>query len=178
MTFHGLDGDDGTVKFSKPLFAGPDGLATANAVLQSSTGTIDADATNDGPPGLQFVNFSGRIGVADGVGFTVSARRNTARGGGGFADVGFVNAAGLDLRAISIAGDLGRIVAGDGANADAPAVRSLTVQSVGELGLSTQAAGATLPSTITGPLGALTIKGHLRDATRPSTSPARLVRSR
>jgi hypothetical protein len=63
-------------------------------------------------------------------------------------------------------GDLGRIDAGNTGIATAPALKALTVHSMGLLGTSTQIAGAaSLTSAIAGPLGKLVIKSDLRAAT-------------
>lgn len=141
VTFHDLDRDDVTVKFSKPVLGS---AATANAVLKFNAGTIDADPANDTPQQLQLIDLTALpADVAAGLGITVTAKRNATRGGDGFGDVGFINANGIDL---------GRIVAGLPDATDTSAVKSLTVQSMGELGVSTQAAAGTLVSIFNGPL--------------------------
>jgi hypothetical protein len=86
--------------------------------------------------------------------------------GDGHVDIGAIDASGgggIDLGAILIDGDLGQIDAGDG-NAKTPGLKSLTVQTLGGLGLTTQGGVGDLVSTIQGPLGALTVKGDVTDA--------------
>ena len=85
-------------------------------------------------------------------------------GGDGFVNVGRIDATGLDVGAVKIAGDLGQIDAGNAETAKGYALKSLTVQSLGEFGTATQAAGGDLISNINGALGTLTVKGNLRDA--------------
>ncbi|HEV7402118.1 MAG TPA: autotransporter-associated beta strand repeat-containing protein [Chthoniobacteraceae bacterium] len=87
---------------------------------------------------------------------TITAKRGPL-GGDGFVNVGYVNAAGVDLGAVSIAGDLGRI--------DVGAVTSLTVQSLGGFGLATQLGAGSLTSHFTGKLGRLTVKSSIHGAT-------------
>jgi len=70
-------------------------------------------------------------------------------------EVGFINATGIALGAVQVQGDLGRIDAGDGVTS--PGLASLTVQSMGQFGTTTQAAGGSLESDIEGALGALTV---------------------
>lgn len=96
-----------------------------------------------------------------GANLTITAKR-TAAGGDGFANIGYVSATGVDLGTVKIDGDLGRI--------DAGVVKSLTVQSLGALGVTSQAAGGTLVSNFTGSLGRLTVKASIHDATLLGTA--------
>jgi hypothetical protein len=80
-----------------------------------------------------------------------------------FVNIGFINAAGVDLGKVTIDGDLGRILAGDD-NSVTAAAKKLTVGSIGVQGLNTQDAGGTLVSKFLGRLGSLTIKGDFKDA--------------
>lgn len=96
-----------------------------------------------------------------GANLTITAKR-TAAGGDGFANIGYVNAIGVDLGTVRIDGDLGHI--------DAGVVKSLTVQSLGALGVTSQAAGGTLVSNFTGNLGRLTVKASIHDATLLGTA--------
>jgi autotransporter-associated beta strand protein len=91
-----------------------------------------------------------------GTKLTITARP-TAAGGDGFANVGYINATGVALGAVSVDGDLGRI--------DADAVKSLTVRSLGGLGLTSQAAGGSLVSNFSGSLSKLTVKASIHGAT-------------
>src|SRR6185436_20152566 len=62
--------------------------------------------------------------------------------------------------AITIKGDLGRITAGNN-EFTTPGVKSLTAQSIGQYGITTQAAGGDLVSNIAGALGALTVRSDI-----------------
>jgi hypothetical protein len=162
LTFHDQDGDDVTLKFSKPVLTS---IATANAVLKFNTGTVDADARNDTVQQLQLIDLTALpAGAATGLGFTLVGKASKTRGGDGSVNVGFIKATGIDLGTISVGGDLGRIMAGVADATDKPAVKSLTVKSIGEFGVSTQSPGGSLVSTFNGSLPSLMVKGNLRDA--------------
>lgn len=60
-------------------------------------------------------------------------------GGDGLVNVGFLSAAGRDLGAVKIAGDLGAIVCGDGATDSGFGLKSLTVRTLGRFGAATGA---------------------------------------
>jgi hypothetical protein len=78
--------------------------------------------------------------------------------GNGRVDVGYLNATGVDLRSVTIGGDLGQIDCGDG-NPLKPAIKSLNVRSLGERNTSTQDSPvANLHSDIAGDLEGLTVK--------------------
>lgn len=81
-------------------------------------------------------------------------------GGDGLANVGYINATGIDLGAVTVHGDLGRIDAGTGGPTSV-AVRSLTAVSMGRFGTTTQGAGPSLYSNLHGALGSLTVHGDL-----------------
>ena len=85
-----------------------------------------------------------------------------AGGGDGLANIGFINATGVDLGKVTIKGDLARIVAGDAVTADDPGVKSLNVRTLGVLGLATGAAN--LDSVITGALGTMKVARDFSDA--------------
>jgi hypothetical protein len=112
-----------------------------------------------GPVGLQLQKIDLSDPVFQGTSLTISAKRGTV-GGDGYVDVGFVQHTGRDLGKVVIDGDLGRISGGD-ATVATPAVKSLTVQSMGVYGLSTQDAGS-LTSSLEGGMGKLTVKADLR----------------
>ena len=80
--------------------------------------------------------------------------------GDGLADVGFLNAKGLDLGVVKIGGDLGRIKAGD-ANTTDGACATLRIGTMGARGTGTQAAGGDLGSSFLGKLGTLKSTGSL-----------------
>jgi hypothetical protein len=146
LTFTDVDGDVVTIKTSK----GTDAQLAA-AVVREASGLGD-----------QIVEINLTDPVFAGTNLSVTGKRAN-ESGNGFVNVGFVNAAGNDLGKVNIKGDIGRIVAG---NSDAkPGIGSLTVHSIGALGLSTQdSEGASLESFITGPLGPVSVKTNVIDA--------------
>jgi len=77
-------------------------------------------------------------------------------GGNGLANVGFVNATGVKLGSVTVKGDLGRIDAGNGTGT---AIKSLSVNSLGRLGLDSQSGLGTTSqeSAFSGSLGPLTV---------------------
>jgi hypothetical protein len=82
-------------------------------------------------------------------------------GGDGLVNVGYINATGIDLGAVKVAGDLDKIVAGNGVGTK-PGIGSLSVQSLGVKGITTGALN--LESDITGRLGALNVRGNVFEA--------------
>lgn len=141
-TYRDIDGDLVTVKTTKGAFDGSEfiGIATTPANGgQLERLILDADFT--------------------GASITFTAKR-TADGGNGFVNVGFVDATNVNLGAVTIPGDLGRIRAGDGSNV--PALKALTVQSMGLLGVSTQGPGNSLSSAMNGDLSKLVVKHDVR----------------
>lgn len=79
-----------------------------------------------------------------------------------FANVGYINATGIDLGKVRVKGDLGQIDAGDGDSAK-PALKGLSVASLGARGLTTQEdpATASLHSDINGDLRKLSVKSDI-----------------
>src|SRR5262249_8819468 len=100
-------------------------------------------------------------GGFDGAGLTVTVAKVTD--GDGLANIGYINSTGHDLGVVTVKGDLGQIDAGS-SSATVPAIKSLTVNSLGRLGTDAQAPGGDLESDITGALGALTVKHDLSTA--------------
>lgn len=86
---------------------------------------------------------------------TFSAVRSN-KGGDGFVNVGYIDATGVALGAVSLKGDLGKV--------DAASLSSLSVGSLGKLGTSTQSAGGSLISTISGSLPTLVVRTQIVDA--------------
>lgn len=145
-TFRDVDGDLVMVKTSKGAFDGSEfsGIETGpNGAGQLQRLMLDAD-------------FSG-------ANITFTAKPGAA-GGNGFVNIGFLDATGVDLGTVSVPGDLSRLSAGTvGETPERPALKSLTVQSLGVLGSSTQGVGSVFPSVnLLGALPKLTISGDLR----------------
>jgi hypothetical protein len=141
FAFTDMDGDHVTVRISK----GRPGDATF--VLQ------DAGAGQQ----LQTIELNGSP-VFDGAKIVVRAK--DAGDGNGLANVGFIDASGVDIFSVSVDGDLGRIYAGDNISRT-PALRALVVDSLGEAGISTQEDGGSNNSIIIGALGFLSVKNDI-----------------
>ena len=114
-TYTDEDGDIVNVRFSKPL------LTTGNvASIIATTPTGVGDH-------LDKIDLNGLIG-ASGTDIFVVTR--VAGNGDGLANVGIIDATGVDLGAVQVHGDLGQILAGDSAT-DTRGMRSLAVHSFG-----------------------------------------------
>jgi len=141
-----VDGDSVKVIATEPVFT-------------PAMFTFDNAFNTPGPQQLRTIDLSG-IGTANnslGLYFTVKR----AQSGDGLANVGRINATGIDLGRVEVAGDLGDIDAGDGTTST-PGLASLTVQSLGNLGFST--GSQDLTSDIVGMLARLTVKGDVNEA--------------
>ncbi|HEV7403389.1 MAG TPA: hypothetical protein VGO11_10695 [Chthoniobacteraceae bacterium] len=149
-TYTDGDGDLVKVKFSKGI------LSAAN--LAGVLVTTAVDPTHDQ---LQKIDLTvaGLVVPAGGTSITVTVTPKLP--GDGFANIGYINATGLDLGAVTIRGDLGAIDAGD-ATTKTPGLKGLTVQSYGVLGLTTGAPD--LESDIVGALSKLTVKEDMKGA--------------
>ena len=148
--------------------------------IQVSKGTLDqADftlvAAGSGAD-LRKINFSDDAGEFAGANLTITAKRDTFAGNG-FVNVGFIDSTGADLGKVSIKGDLGRINTGQ-PNSGKLAVKSLTVQSMGALGLATQDAGGSLASEFAGSTGAIVVKSDLDGVTLAATGSIESVKVR
>ncbi len=149
-----MDGDFVTVKTSR----GTDGELSVILTLAPEGLGME----------LREIDFSANAAVFFGTDFAVTAKRTSA-GGDGHVNVGYIDAtaaddgASLNVGNVRIGGDLGRINAGT-ASASVAAVKSLTVQSMGEFGTSTQGASASLESSLIGALGKLAVAGNIREA--------------
>ncbi len=135
--------------------------------IEVSKGTLDQSdfvlvAAGTGAD-LRKINFSDDAGEFAGANLTITAKRGTFSGNG-FANVGFIESTGADLGKVSIKGDLGRINAGLPGSGKL-SVKSLTVQSMGALGLATQDAGGSLASEFAGSTGAILVKSDLDGVT-------------
>jgi hypothetical protein len=142
-TYTDVDGDLVTIKVSTGDLNGA-GFSSVNAGVGEQ---------------LRQIDLSG--GGFDGANLTITVKK--APGGDGLANVGHIESTGHDLGKVTIPGDLGQIDAGNGDPA-VPAVKSLSVRSMGRLGTATQGPGGSLQSDIVGALGTLTVKGDLVEA--------------
>jgi hypothetical protein len=150
-TYTDVDGDLVKVKFSKGILS----AANVGSVLV----TVPIDATHDQ---LQNIDLTvGTLAVpAAGTSITVTVTPKLP--GDGFANIGYINATGLDLGPVTIRGDLGAIDAGDGVTKTA-GLKGLTVQSFGALGTTT-GAPMDMESDIVGALSKLTVKEDMNGA--------------
>jgi parallel beta-helix repeat protein len=147
-TWRDIDGDLVTLKSSKAVLSPDDFLFLADG---------------NGGQQLALLDLSDDPGAAKAT-IKLSAKRDPlVPQGNGRVNVGFLNAAGVDLASVSISGDLGRIEAGD-ANSKTPALKTLTVGSLGFFGLTTQSPGGSLASELKGNLGSLIVRGDLNGA--------------
>lgn len=153
VTYTDVDGDLVTVKSSK---------GTSDDLFAALT---FSSADPAAPRQLQNVDLSTNAVFAD-TNLTITAKRTQA-GGDGFVNVGRIDASdidggtAIDLGSVKIDGDLGRINAGDSNIADA-AMKSLAVQSMGRMGISTGA--NSLFSIVTGGIGKVAIAGDFFEA--------------
>ena len=146
LTYQDIDGDNVTVSFSKPILND----ANANNVFTFDSGTVDG--SNAIKQQLQRIDLTVIGAAAIGTNISVVAARSAITGGDGFANVGHIKADELGLGAVLIDGDLGRIDAGDSTTLK-QAIASITVQSWGRFGFSTQPAGGDFQSSIYGHVG-------------------------
>lgn len=110
---------------------------------------------------LQRIDFDGRETLFDGANLTIKAVR-TAGVGDGRVNVGYIDASFVNLGAVVVPGDLGRIDVGTNSPIK-PALKSLTVDSMGRFGVSTQT-GGDLDSTILGNVGTILVKSNMKEA--------------
>ena len=137
------DGDLVTVRFSRP---GLDPSNIAAILVTTPSGAGDH---------LDKINLSG-ITAASGVDIVVKTR--VAGNGDGLANVGILDATGVDLGTVTIHGDLGQILAGNAAT-DTRAIRSLNLHT---FGVAATIAGITLgPSNVLGSVGSLVVTGDM-----------------
>ncbi len=160
LIYQDVDGDNVTVVLSKG------GLTTNNAnnVFTFSSGPGAVNGSTTIPEQLQEIDLTALSTSANGTGVKVTAARSPTTHGDGFANVGFITAANINLGSVSIKGDLGKIVAGT-ATGTTSSLASLTVQSMGRFGTTTQPPGGDLQSSIARSIGTVTIKSDLDGAT-------------
>jgi hypothetical protein len=181
VQFKDTDGDLVTVKFSKALFTetGSALNVVLDAVFKFKDPThhvrVSTDSTTPGSADdvneLALIDITalanlGAKNPAAGAGITITATPHNGAGND-LVNIGCIRAAtsfvlGTNLGAVVVDGDLGQIDAGDPSKS--VGVASLTVQSMGLVGLASQNAGGSLESNITGALGKLVVKGDFVDA--------------
>ena len=99
VTYKDVDGDLVTVEISQPLF----NSGTINNVFLFDSGSVNGN--NAIPQQLQKVDLTALGSAASQLSLDVTAQAG--------ANVGFINATGIDLTSVLVAGDLGKIDAGD-----------------------------------------------------------------
>lgn len=109
------------------------------------------------------------LNAFQGTSVSVTATPGPA-GGDGLVNIGHIDATGINLGAVTVHGDLGRIDAGTG-GANAVAVRSLTAVSMGRFGITTQDVSPSLFSNLHGALGKMNVHGDLDAVTLDITGP-------
>ncbi len=191
IQFKDVDGDLVTVTFSKSIFTqtGTPLNAKLDQVFQFKDPAqhvrLAADggsATDVGELALIDLTALGTVNPSFKSNLTITA---TPQGGMGndLVNIGYIksatsSASGNALGNVIVDGDLGRIDAGD--PSVAIGLASLTVQSMGAVGVTSQLASGTLKSTITGGLGKLVVKGDFVDEVfkvangLPKTAPGNL----
>ncbi len=176
MLYTDTEGDLVTVKFTKDIFTATGAVLNGqlDSVFKFNTGNARTGSDGGNTAGaqeLQTLDLStlaaiGQPNAASGTGISITAAKQ-GNLGDDHVNVGYIKAAssaifGIPLGAVVVDGDLGQIDAGDPAKATGLA--SLTVLSFGTKGLTTQAAGGSLESNITGAIGSLTVQGDFTDA--------------
>src|SRR5262245_44217999 len=149
VTYQDVDGDNVTVKISKPLFQ----AATINNVFDFKPAGVNG--SNTSPQQLRTIDLS--ILAAGGTSLTLTATHSPVHGGNGFDNLGFLNAGNLDLGSVTIDGDLGRMSAGD-ANLATAGLVSLQALSMGRYGTTTQAPGGDLNTVLFGKVASIAIR--------------------
>ena len=171
-----IDGDRVRVLASKPVFT-PENV---NQIFQFDKGLVDVTSkTIMFGQQLQSINLTPLGAKANELNLTISSgsyvhpRFKTSfkgRIGDGLVNVGSIDARGINLGAIRIAGDLGRIQAGSGVADVLPefcgghGVCVINVNSLGAAGVATQAAGGNLESVIKGSVGRIMVAKDVENA--------------
>jgi hypothetical protein len=132
--------------------------------IKTSTGTSPHLETAAAVVGgqLEKLDLSMATWGTEFAGATVTFSVTKGAAGDGQAQVGYLNATGIDLGSVTIKGDLGQIDAGDSTTAT-PAITSLTAASMGRFGLDTQGVGGSQVCDIKGALTKLTVAGDVTD---------------
>lgn len=178
VTYADLDGDLVTVKFSKPVFTGSPAAALLLAermfTFKDATGATTHITGNNGVgEQLQLLSIDtivpfGTKNPLSGASLSITATKQNGIGND-LTDVGAIRATGSNaslgtpLGNVTIDGDLGKLDVG--ASDVVVGLKSLTVQSIGAAGLSTQADGGSLKVRVFGALKKLVVKDSIVDAT-------------
>jgi hypothetical protein len=162
LTYQDKDGDMVLVSFTKPLLKAGD----PNAIFKFDSGAGAVNGTTTTAEQLQRIDLIAEPIAAIGVGVSVTVTQQ-GPAGNGLAAVGEIDATGIDLGAVTVHGDLGRILAGDG-TFTTPGIRSLSVQSLGRDGTATGAPD--LNSAVAGDLRSLRVGGDVTGAAIAVTS--------
>jgi hypothetical protein len=156
VTWQDVDGDTVSCKLSRPLLT----PANSGDVFTFSPNLV---TPGNGRQTLTALNLFNLGPAANGIGVTIQSTQ--AGTGDGLVNIGAIEATSasvnLDLGAVVVDGDLGRINAGDG-NTSTTGLASLTVRSLGRLGTTT--GSPDLVSQIQGPLGALRVATDIDQA--------------
>lgn len=108
---------------------------------------------------LRRLDLDTQAAMFEGADLSITVTKRGAQGDG-LAKVGAIDATGMDLGNVTVRGDLGQIDAGN-AIRNGPAVKSLSVHSMGAYGLDSQGGAGDLASTFVGTVGKLTVKTSL-----------------
>jgi len=145
-SFKDTDGDMVTVLSSQGEFEiGDFGLIESGEGFQLRTLKLNDDGT-------EFQNAT----------ISITAKRPVS-GAASFVNVGYINATGVDLANVRVAGDLGQIDAGDATTAT-PALGILTVGSIGLLGASTQGSNSNNESAFVGGVRKIIVKSSITES--------------
>lgn len=147
--FTDKDGDSVTVSFSKGQRSDFDNVFTF-----SSPGFLD-------PKYIQEIDLTKAPNPQHLAGMNIAISVGRGPTGDGFTYVGWINAPGIDLGNVSIHGDLGKIVCGDGVS-KTDALKSLNVQSLGRFATNTGAPDNVC--TIDGKFDNLVVRGDIDGA--------------
>jgi hypothetical protein len=145
--YRDVDGDLVTITFTKSFLT--------NSNFSSVFDFVD----DQGGQQLQKIDLTGVGAAAAGTSIATQATRHPLSGDG-LATLGYINAMGIDLGAVTIDGDLGRIMAGD-TTTTTSGLKGLTTQSMGRFGTSTGAPD--LKSKVQGKLDFLKVKSDMKE---------------
>lgn len=172
ISYAGGDGNDVTLKALVPKVTITGGGKIARFVdVDGDLVTVKTNRGKFSEDDFALVPTGGIEGEAQLAGLTldstfanatisITAKRGLF-GGNGFANVGFIHADGVNLGVLGIKGDLGGINSGDGTGVG---LKTLTVQSIGRFGPSTQEGMGTVGLSVLGRVTTLTVKGDVIDA--------------